>query len=360
MEDFSEHTSKGKSFTLPVSNYALVTPLPAHRNTAFSDDLVHYTSIINVVGICTIISLFGIFSNIVNMIIFQRLGFQETVNITLFATAISDLLSLTTTLWMAICYNPLFLSADLPFLPLEIQLPTGELPHVMAMNATSWLTAYVTLERCICITFPLKVKDIITPKRTKFIIVFIFIMVVSLQIPTYITARMAMKFDYGMNKSLLGLVIQEEYVMVNAVSIYIVNVMGPFLSFSITVICSVVLVTRLYQKSKWRQQSMIATGIGKDNSLGKKDRKVMKMILIVAVVFMACNTPGMLIFIMTAENPEMTPAGSLANNYYVAVSFALVFEAVNASVNICVYYNMSSRYKDIFGYIFLRQPANTD
>ncbi|CAG5128614.1 unnamed protein product, partial [Candidula unifasciata] len=70
--------------------------------------------------------------------------------------AITDLGCLSTLLWTNICMTPAFYSLDLPFEPIQFQFVTSGIPHVMFSRISSWITALVTLERCLCITMPLK------------------------------------------------------------------------------------------------------------------------------------------------------------------------------------------------------------
>lgn len=58
-----------------------------------------------------------------------------------------------------VCYNPAFDTLDLGTDPVEFQYLTGAWPHVAFTRVTSWITAFITLERCLCITMPLKVRD---------------------------------------------------------------------------------------------------------------------------------------------------------------------------------------------------------
>ncbi|GFS13197.1 chemosensory receptor B [Elysia marginata] len=68
------------------------------------------------------ISLIGSVANIVNMVVFLKQGFADSVNISLFALAVSDFGSLITLVWMAICFVPAFrFHPDIPFETTQVQ-----------------------------------------------------------------------------------------------------------------------------------------------------------------------------------------------------------------------------------------------
>lgn len=69
----------------------------------------------------------------------------------------SDLGCLITLIWTNICYNPAFNDLDLPFSPIDFQYLTGTRLHIVFTRVTGCITAFITLERCLCVAMPLKV-----------------------------------------------------------------------------------------------------------------------------------------------------------------------------------------------------------
>ena len=131
------------------------------------------------------ISVLGSIANVINIIVFSRQKFSDSVNISLLGLALSDLGALLTLVWMSVCFSPLLRSLSLTFDPVEVQYLTAGWPHVCFARITSYITAYVTLERCLCVTVPLKVKMIITPRRTTVTITLIFLVLFASVAPVY-------------------------------------------------------------------------------------------------------------------------------------------------------------------------------
>ncbi|CAG5120666.1 unnamed protein product, partial [Candidula unifasciata] len=113
------------------------------------------------VFICGTVSLFGIGANVTNIVVFIRQGFKDSINISLLG------------------------------------------------RITSLVTAFITLERCLCVTIPLKVKDVITPFRTKFFILSFFIVMIGLFAPFYFVNQLAWAHNPLRNTTILSLAFSE-------------------------------------------------------------------------------------------------------------------------------------------------------
>lgn len=70
----------------------------------------------------------------------------------------SDLGCLVTVIWTNISLTPAFITADLPFDVLEVLYLTAGMGHLTFTRVSSWITAIVTLERCLCVIAPLQMR----------------------------------------------------------------------------------------------------------------------------------------------------------------------------------------------------------
>ena len=108
------------------------------------------------------ISLFGMFTNSANIAVFLRMGFAESTNISFFALSIIDLLICFYTFTGKLLYSYWLYT-------LHGNYKTREAGHgstFIAFATTgvgAWVTAIISLERCFCIMFPLKVSYSNTP-----------------------------------------------------------------------------------------------------------------------------------------------------------------------------------------------------
>ena len=101
-------------------------------------------------------SIFGIFSNIANIVVFYKMGFSVASNINLFCLAITDLYCVCHFTVISLGNHPLLQN---PSLVISMQDLTYFLTLLYyGFSAVgSWITAIISVERSCCIAFPMKV-----------------------------------------------------------------------------------------------------------------------------------------------------------------------------------------------------------
>ncbi|XP_012946598.2 thyrotropin-releasing hormone receptor-like [Aplysia californica] len=328
-----------------------LSPSGSYYANIVSDEQLYTIEVVNAVVISGLLSLFGVASNIINIVVFAKQGFQDSMNISLMGLAVSDLCSLLTMIWISICQNPLFYRSEFNFDPQDILYLTGAVPHVLFVKIATFITAFITFERCLCIAVPLKVKMIITPGRTKRIIIYIYIGMSVLVIPFCLGNRLEWVSDFNKNATVLKTTFTTEREMLEAITFLTQGVFATTFSFVFVICCTIVLIVKLNSKTKWRQ----ATATKSDRAtegVGVKDQKVVKMVTLIASIFIVCTVPPTLIILYMVIDPGFRVDGVYRNLYLVIWSSSYLTETVNSSVNIFVYLKMSSKYRAVFMKIF--------
>lgn len=299
-------------------------------------------AIVNFVFLCTAISILGVLANIINIIVFLKQGFVNTVNISFFGLAISDLCCLLTLQGICLCLNPLVARSDVPWIPEEFQYLTAAWPHIISGRITSYITVYVTGERCLCIVAPLKVKEIITPARTTFIICSIYLLNILAVLPEYLTSYLEWKFYSSTNRTLLSLAFTSDREEMLGVVFFLSFATGVT-SFVAVILFTAILVTKLVQASRWRRKA--TSGSDQSELTSSRDRKTMKLIIVIASFLIICFAPSAMASMVTFVEPEFDLRKQYANTVISIWSISCVFQAVNSSANIIFYYKMSSKYR---------------
>lgn len=75
--------------------------------------------------------------------------------------SISDMCCLTAITGANICITPSITEADLAVEFLEVAYLAASMPIYVFSRVTNWITAVITLERCLCIMAPLKVGSLL-------------------------------------------------------------------------------------------------------------------------------------------------------------------------------------------------------
>ncbi|CAG5134184.1 unnamed protein product, partial [Candidula unifasciata] len=125
--------------------------------------LIDYVLTIYLFPLC---SLTGIVSNVINMIIFCRLGLKDSMSFNVFSLSLADFLTtyIQSVIFFCCLINQLYPSINVRFLILGLYFFRW---LMSSMYLTScWITAVITIERCFCVVFPFKVKLIFTRLRS--------------------------------------------------------------------------------------------------------------------------------------------------------------------------------------------------
>lgn len=332
LRNLSAEQERAIAIALKRGDYGLVT-----------FDMLMYFLLVNNWGIGQCVTIMGLGTNLLNIITFVRQGLRDTVNISLLGLTVSDLGSLVFLFFINICWTPAIMKMDLPFYPEQMMyfLFWG---HVIFTRVTTGTTAWIAFERCLCIAAPLKVKEIITPRRT---IIYIFVLYATMMAtiaPMFYTSRLAWIFDKSKNKSLLG------YIKIknrNGIEdlVYLINNFLPAIFFVLIVICTLVLIKTLRKNARWREQT---TALTRSSAISNRDTKVVKMVVIISTVFICCYAPGAVFFVWLVADPEMKIDGRQKNLMLAVFSILLHLEGINATVNFFVYAKMSSKFNITF------------
>ena len=102
------------------------------------------------------IAVFGVCSNSLNLVVYLKLGLRETTNMSFFTLAIVD--------WVVSVCSCLSVFPHLPFeFARQIQHLGYHVAAIMfpCLGLGAWVTAILSVERCLCIVLPLKVSKVL-------------------------------------------------------------------------------------------------------------------------------------------------------------------------------------------------------
>ena len=85
-----------------------------------------------------------------------------------------------------------------------------------------------------------------------------------------------------------------------------------------------------------------------------RDRKLGRMIVLLSGILFLCYIPSTVALLVQLIEPGFSMLGRFRNSFFATWSFVWVLDSINSSVNIFVYYNMSSKYRATFDKMFGR------
>ncbi|KAK6979441.1 Endothelin-converting enzyme 2 [Biomphalaria glabrata] len=324
-------------------------------STDVSDYTRHLFEFVNLSILTTIVSILGIVSNILNIAIFYKQGLKSAVNISFMALSITDLLNVLLIEWVSISSYPVLLdSPDIGILSKDVGYLTSGIPHACMSRITSWITVYMTAERCLCIALPFHVKRWITPSIAVLVIVAIYILTILPLIPEYLFFSLGLRNSTQFHRLKIGLVVNVKDIGLEGLTVFIYSVM-MITSFIAVIFLTLILILQLNKMSKWRKNSQVITGQGE--SLKQKDKVAIRTVLVIACVLIITFTPNFLMCGVTFIVPGFSINGSLSNLFVVSISFSYLLDAVNASVNAALYYVMNASYRTTMRDMFRREKV---
>ncbi|XP_012935195.1 uncharacterized protein LOC106011137 [Aplysia californica] len=349
------------------SNFSLMSASAADQHTpsgsADSTGMLstHTREMVEVVLVAilsTVIGVMGVVANCINLLVFLRQGFRETINISLTALAISDIGVLLTWIFLAICYNPIFLKSDAMLFTRSSLMFAMAWSSVCFTRITGCITAFITIERCLCIVAPLRIKRLITRRTTSLAMIFIFATVVSSWSILYTGVDFAWAKEKNTNRTLLHVFDNGLRNARRKVAFSYGNTI-QCVSFILVVFFTSFMIVRLRKQAKWRSSTSAFGGETKkekSGGLSTREARLVRMVVFISVILIVSSGPGVANLIAASIVPELSVMGRYANWHGVVWSVASLLSVVNSSVNIFVYYSMSSTYRAQFKQIFSRYP----
>ncbi|XP_059166742.1 cysteinyl leukotriene receptor 1-like [Physella acuta] len=321
-----------------------------HDGPIIDDDLYVILVDISANSLTVLVSLFGMLTNGVNILIFLRQGFSEQVTITLLALAVSDMMALmVNSIPNLVFFIALKLFGVALFSDEITYVTTGTL-HLAFVRVTGWLTAFITFERCLCVTLPLHVRSAVTKRRVTFVVIAIYIFSFSCLAPTYYTTYYNWSYLPHMNSSYLILMDTDHRVVLDHMSFIIGNVFPAIASFSIVLLSTVFLSIGLISSKTFHKHhtKQLSVATDKFQRITRKKIKIIKLTSLLALIFIVTFTPTIIFTVWIACDPGFSATGFNSNFFKVAFSFSFLMESLNSSLHVFPYYSMSTNYRTRF------------
>ncbi|XP_013086084.2 FMRFamide receptor-like [Biomphalaria glabrata] len=285
-----------------------------------------------------LVSLLGIIFNTVNVIVYSKMSQRDSVNIALLALSLAELGGSVVLLLMS-CFSVPELT--LGYLPAVYQISWL---HIIFSRISSCLTAFVTLERYLCVAMPLKVKALITSGRTIAVVTIIFVGMTSCMVPPFFARKIESMVISDTNRTMLIFIPMDESSKNMENTSVTVNNVALLLAFAVVFISTMLLVITLRKKSKWRSE---VTSSLQGDVTSVRDQKVIKMIILIAVIFIVSYLPVVVSTAAMLSVPEYNVEGNYTRIFTLTWGITFLLEGANATASIFVYLKMSSRYKSI-------------
>ena len=284
----------------------------------------------------------GSIGNILTIIVFARIGWSNTFQVSCTALAVSDLCCLLSIAMAGI--------TTMGVLGRNFNESTfyyiSNIFGVAFSRTTALITAWISFERCLCVTFPTRVKLIVTRTVTKSVLLAIFTVNCLLIVSTIVSFRVRNSIDRQTNMTLMD----EEQPKLNGFRQFIkllVGVIFPAFCWISVTISTAFLIVKLKQYSTWRRLNAATSTIwttqtrnvnaSQIHSLPIKERRAMKMVAAVAGIFLICLTPTSVHLLVSFLVRDYFVDGSLSYLFKLDAMVCLLATQINSSINLVVF-----------------------
>ena len=303
-------------------------------------------------------AMFATGANILTIIVYRRLGYAESINISLSALAISDLGVAVTTI---ICVLAILLptAPNSPF-TYEIFINLGAYPHMFFTRASALITAYISVERYLCVFLPLRVKGIFTANRTLAAMIVIFFLTFSPIAVTLLSYPLGWSFSPEQNRTVLTVLPVDDSIILTSwyiIQVYIAFFL-PVLTFVTVSFSTVFLTTSLRRSQVWRDANRSTAIIAENNRnntasststrsavTNSKETKAVKMVIVIATIFTVATIPSCANITAVTTIQDFTIGGRFSHLYIISGMALLFVDSLNSGGNVIIYLFMSSRFK---------------
>ncbi|CAL1530977.1 unnamed protein product, partial [Lymnaea stagnalis] len=199
------------------------------------------------------IVVFGISSNLLNVLAFIKMGLADSISISFLALSLSDLCHLLISLVLVICiallsFKNLIMGAD----PLNVYFILYWYSY-MFYDASTFITTYIAIARCCCVAMPLRFKNVFTQFRTSVALFALLLTGIALRLPMVMFNQLVWLVSPVTNSSVLVLRTTGDMTFANVFNDTVNRNAIPWLCFVVVAVCMVILGAKLHRASKFRQ-----------------------------------------------------------------------------------------------------------
>ncbi|GFN95594.1 chemosensory receptor a [Plakobranchus ocellatus] len=317
-----------------------------------TDAILIYLSLVFRSILCPILAVIGVFTNVINMAVFHKMGLSDGVTQNFFILSVSDFFMALVTMINGLIYILMthFYNGEGGSSEKNTQILNWAtiLAVCFPQNVSLITTVVIAVVRCCCVAMPLRVKFLVTASRQLAVILFFsFSATVFL---LYAFAPIQVIFvDNPLTNSSLAVFVNLEwltYTLLTNICFYS--------GFFIVIVCVIILAISLYRSSHFRQKSASGGSSSDDSQIKERRRetRVVITVVFVSVVSIVCYLPTLVFAVLGEVVKEYSAFGIYRNSNSFTLIIMAVALLINLNVNIFIYYFFNTRYRNVFMALF--------
>ena len=323
-------------------------------------------------------SLIGVFTNLLNVRTFVRMGVaQDGMTLAFLLLSFSDLglCCASLSLWAGTCIfalevtelltlgnagtgtnqsGPEFISA---FDPNGVAVFSFNFMTVFNMT-TVLITIYLAVTRCLCVVRPLHFRNIISTGKTLAAVAAFFCLSLLTRTPVIAHMGMRVTFDpmFKASRPTLWLHPNREFVKDTIWAMFDMTLsVGAQVTLSV---CVAIMARGLTEANKFRKSltatktesaaqssDICKTSNSSTPKLNMKDARIIQQLVLISTIFITCNMIRLIRNFGTLTQPEFDMGARYEFVYHTTGLVTSIFDVINSTVNVFVYYTYNSKFK---------------
>ncbi|GFR93211.1 chemosensory receptor A [Elysia marginata] len=291
----------------------------------------------------------GIPGNLLTFVVFFKMGFSNNLHISCAALAVSDACCVVAGMLCGLTVMDVFRQHFEEQSFYHFSNLFGGVAYTTFSRITALITAWISLERCLCVVVPFRFRLIITRKLTAVVLGTIFTLSLSFMAFAFTAFSFDSKTDPRTN-STVWIFRYDKASMLKEVREIVVFLFGmtlPAVSWATVTICTSLLTFKLTQSSKWRSHNVSVSTVWsvstpntpqtRKQRLLVKERRTTKITVIIAGIFLVCSAPSSAHLLTIFILPEYGVSGSLWSLFLANGLICVFMSQLNSSINIIVF-----------------------
>ena len=220
----------------------------------YMDKVMRYFDLYLTIVFATMLTCFALVTSMINIVVLVKQGVRSCVSLCIFCLSVTDFLST----FAGLCNVPakilMYLNKKPGFDPYALYFFMIFM-SAMFYDISNTLTAFLSLERCLCVCHPLKFKGIFTFRRDVAAIVFLCLLCFGLYSPHFLSSGLEWRTSEDGNSTYLGLWLSPDRERINVFISVGVHFCLTTTNLSVVCLCTILMLislkrSYLFQKRK--------------------------------------------------------------------------------------------------------------
>ncbi|XP_005112470.1 uncharacterized protein LOC101849344 [Aplysia californica] len=338
------------------------------------------------------ISLFGLVSNVINIVVFLKIGVKDPVSVSLVGLFVADFVFLLLAFYRPVAELLVWSGAASSWVihPKTVQVIAASYVSTFYLVSTL-LTTYISLARCLCVALAFKFQRIFTLTQARLVVVSIYVFAGLSHVPQILAKTLVWRYKAhpdNTTSSFLVLTKSSNFESLWAFHNIVNRTVVPYSCLAICVLCLIVLSVKLRSASEFRShattatttttttatpnstrnRNTTATNCADDfsqtsekpktkpqtttSNLNVKEIQLMKAVFLLCAIFVSTATIRAAMGLALAIFPQLQTHERYKNVHTICTSLVAAFMAFNCAVNFFIFYFFNTKYRQTLGVFY--------